>query len=175
MSADLVYFFIFTFMAVGGAFGLLGFSRPVYAAFSLLLSMAGVAGLMALMGALFLSVIQITLYAGAVLVLFVMVLMLLDQKRVSSDLTQNPLVTIIKVAVVGCGLGASLGILSFGSNILGFERNWSFPNSEVYRLAMVLFGRYLWLFVLMGFFLLVVAVASVLLARHKKRSMELRS
>ena len=73
---ETVVYYIFCAMCLGGALGVLLMPNCVNAAMSMLVSMLGIAGLMLLMEAYFLAFIMITIYAGAVLVLFVFTMML---------------------------------------------------------------------------------------------------
>jgi len=72
---------VFCAMCLGGALGVIMIRGFVNSAMSMLVSMLGVAGLMLLMRAYFLAFLMVTVYAGAVLVLFVFVVMLIGDKR----------------------------------------------------------------------------------------------
>jgi NADH-quinone oxidoreductase subunit J len=73
-----VLFFIFAALAVAGAINLLAQRHPIHSALSLVMVMASLAALYLLLGAEFVAVIQIIIYAGAIMVLFVFVIMLLN-------------------------------------------------------------------------------------------------
>jgi NADH-quinone oxidoreductase subunit J len=73
-----VLFFIFAGLAVAGAVNLLAQRHPINSALSLVVVMASLAVLYLLLGAEFVAVIQIIIYAGAIMVLFVFVIMLLN-------------------------------------------------------------------------------------------------
>ena len=75
MSENLL-FFISAFLAVGSALSVVLQTNPIYCALSLALTMISVAALFASMHAWFVAGVQLIVYAGAVMVLFVMVLML---------------------------------------------------------------------------------------------------
>jgi NADH-quinone oxidoreductase subunit J len=75
-------YYLFCAMCVGGALGVIVLRDFVNSAMSMLVSMLGVAGLMLLMNAYFPAFIMITVYAGAVMVLFVFVVMLVGDKKV---------------------------------------------------------------------------------------------
>jgi len=74
----LVLFFVFGTVAVAAAGNLLAQRHPINSALSLIVVMASLAGLFLLMGAEFLAAIQVIVYAGAIMVLFVFVIMLLN-------------------------------------------------------------------------------------------------
>ena len=78
MSAQLAVFFILAAMAVAGAVSLIVQRHPIHSALSLIVVMAALAGLYLLLEAEFIAAIQIIVYAGAIMVLFVFVIMLLN-------------------------------------------------------------------------------------------------
>ncbi len=73
-------YYLFCAMCVGGALGVLLLKDFVNSAMSMLLSMLGAAGLMLLMQAYFVAFIMITVYAGAIMVLFVFIVMLVGDE-----------------------------------------------------------------------------------------------
>ena len=75
---QLVLFFVFGTIAVAAAVNLLAQRHPINSALSLIVVMASLATLFLLMGAEFLAAIQVIVYAGAIMVLFVFVIMLLN-------------------------------------------------------------------------------------------------
>jgi NADH-quinone oxidoreductase subunit J len=76
-GADLLFYFFAT-LSVGGGL-LMVFSRhPVSAAMFMIISLVGVASLFVLLDAFFLAILQVLVYAGAVMVLFLFIIMLLD-------------------------------------------------------------------------------------------------
>ena len=74
----LVIFTVFGAIAVGGAINLLAQRHPINSALSLIVVMAALAVEYLLLGAEFISVIQVIVYAGAIMVLFIFVIMLLN-------------------------------------------------------------------------------------------------
>jgi NADH-quinone oxidoreductase subunit J len=74
----LILFLIFAAICVAGAVNLLAQKHPISSALSLIVVMAALAGLYLLLGAEFVAVIQVIIYAGAIMVLFVFVIMLLN-------------------------------------------------------------------------------------------------
>ena len=73
-----VFFFIFAAAAVGFAVNLIIQRHPVYSALSLIGVMASLASLYLMLGAEFIAAVQVIVYAGAVMVLFIFVIMLLN-------------------------------------------------------------------------------------------------
>src|SRR4051812_45217358 len=78
---DAVLFFFFATIAVAAAGNLLRESHPIYSALSLVAVMGALAGLYLLLGAEFIAVVQVIVYAGAIMVLFIFVLMLLNAEE----------------------------------------------------------------------------------------------
>ena len=74
---DLLFFF-FSSLAAGGGLLMVVSKHPVPAALFMILSLVGVASLFVLLEAFFLAILQILVYAGAVMVLFLFIIMLLD-------------------------------------------------------------------------------------------------
>jgi NADH-quinone oxidoreductase subunit J len=78
MSVQLTVFFVLAAIAVAGAVSLIVQRHPIHSALSLIVVMAALAGLYLLLEAEFIAAIQIIVYAGAIMVLFVFVIMLLN-------------------------------------------------------------------------------------------------
>jgi len=78
MNLPLIVFFFFSLLAVAGAVMLILAREPIHSALSLILVMTALATLYVLLGAEFIAAVQIIVYAGAVMVLFVFVIMLLN-------------------------------------------------------------------------------------------------
>jgi NADH-quinone oxidoreductase subunit J len=78
MTAPLAVFFVLAALAVLGAASLIWQKHPIHSALSLIVVMVSLAGLYLLMGAEFVAAVQIIVYSGAIMVLFVLVIMLLN-------------------------------------------------------------------------------------------------
>ncbi|MGA7622201.1 MAG: NADH-quinone oxidoreductase subunit J [Candidatus Acidiferrales bacterium] len=78
MSLPLIVFLVCAVIAVGGALLLILAREPIHSALSLVLVMSALAVLYLLLGAEFIAAVQIIVYAGAIMVLFVFVIMLLN-------------------------------------------------------------------------------------------------
>lgn len=103
---DVIYY-IFCAMMLGGGLGVVFARGYVNAAMSMLLSMLGVAGMMLLMKAYLLAFIMVSVYAGAVLVLFVFVVMLIGEDKDGSTIWQK-----ISLLLLWVMLGAMVGYFS---------------------------------------------------------------
>jgi NADH-quinone oxidoreductase subunit J len=81
LTPDLILFYVFAAIAVGTTFLVVVQANPVYSVLLLIGSFIGLAGLYVLLDAPFVAVIQIIVYAGAIMVLFLFVVMLLNAPR----------------------------------------------------------------------------------------------
>ncbi|MCL5946044.1 MAG: NADH-quinone oxidoreductase subunit J [Planctomycetes bacterium] len=96
-----VFFYVFSLLAIGSAVGVVGHSKPIYSALYFVLMTLAISGLFVLLLAEFMAVVLIIIYAGAILVTYVFVIMLaspsgvaaaaVDYDRVSAD----PLIAIL--------------------------------------------------------------------------------
>jgi NADH-quinone oxidoreductase subunit J len=79
MDAFLFYFFAAT--AVAGGVGVISQKNPIYSAFALVATLCSLAAIFGLLGSPFIAAVQVIVYAGAIMVLFLFVLMLLNVRR----------------------------------------------------------------------------------------------
>ena len=79
MSLPFLLFFLFALIAVAGAILLIVSREPIHSALSLILVMVSLAALYLLLGAEFIAAVQIIVYAGAIMVIFLFVIMLLNE------------------------------------------------------------------------------------------------
>ena len=108
---EYVVFFAATLMMLGGALGVVLFKNPVHAALGLVLTLFGVAVHFVAQEAHFLAAVQVIVYAGAIVVLFLFVIMLLGVDK-ANDLSiepipvQRPLAAVMAVGLVGLVVAA---------------------------------------------------------------------
>ena len=138
------------------------FSRnPVTSAMFLVLTIASLAGLFVLLSAFFLAAVQVLVYAGAVIVLFLFVIMLLDLKE---EQRRHFKKTIIALAVVAVGsLAFLLGSAIWQSS--GTPLPGPVVKGETVPLGLTLFTQYLLPFEIVSVLLLVAMVGVVLLSK----------
>ena len=77
-ALDAALFYFFAGLTVLSALGVVGQRNPTYSAFSLIVTLVSLSGIFALLGSPLIAVLQIIVYAGAIMVLFLFVLMLLN-------------------------------------------------------------------------------------------------
>jgi NADH-quinone oxidoreductase subunit J len=175
MSVELFVFVVAAAACLAGAIGVVVSRNPVHAALSLVGTLFGIAVLFVAESANFLAAVQVIVYAGAIVVLFLFVIMLLGVDR-ADDLEIEPLVG-QRVAAVFVALGilgltfaaiASTGYEATGA-VVGFDADVP----DISRLGQSLFTDYLFAFEITAVLLVIAVVGAVLLARRGRREEEI--
>ena len=170
MSVDLILFFVLALVAVAAAIGMLLSQNAVYSALFLVINFATVAVFYLLLGAPFIAMAQITVYAGAIMVLFLFVIMLLGAEKLAPGKVlpyQRPLA--IGLAVVLVSEAAYL-LLSRAQSTASIVAPTGAANTveEMRRLGMALFSDYLLPFEVTSIVLLVAMVGAIVLTIREK-------
>ena len=84
MNAEQILFILFGAVSLIGAVSVISFRHPIYSALSLVVTFFAQAGLFILLGAHFVAAVQVIVYAGAIMVLFLFVIMLLNLGTLSA-------------------------------------------------------------------------------------------
>ncbi len=162
-----ITFYIFSLVAVLSALMVISARNPVHSVLFLILSFVNASGLFVLLGAEFLAMILVVVYVGAVAVLFLFVVMMLDINFVK--LREGFLQYLPFGALLGIVLIIELGILfltrSFSENSLSkFVESPVINEVENTKLiGQVLYTDYFYLFQISGLILLVAMVGSITL------------
>ena len=155
-------------IVLGGAVGVVVTSNPVHAALSLVATLFGVAVRVVAQQANFLAAVQVIVYAGAIVVLFLFVIMLLGVDS-SEDLETDPLVGQRPVAMVlGALLAVGLVAVVVTSTITGApaaSARWDRGTDDISQIGRLLFSEQLFAFEITSLLLVVAVVGAVLLAR----------
>lgn len=170
---EAVFFYLFAFMAVAAAFMVISARNPVHSVLYLILTFFNAAALFLLTGAEFLAMILLVVYVGAVAVLFLFVVMMLDVDF--AELKQGALQYAPIGAVVGLILLAELVIVvggySFSPQLAGKIAE---PTPDIATrhntaaLGDILYTDYLFHFQIAGLVLLVAMIGAIVLTlRHK--------
>lgn len=170
MSIDLILFLILALVAIGTALGMLLSRNAVYSALFLVLNFATVGLFYLLLGAPFIAMAQITVYAGAIMVLFLFVIMLLGAESLAPGKVlpwQKPLAAGLAFVLVieAVYLLAFRGIPTGGI----FQPDASVNTVDfLQRMGLVLFNEYLLPFEVTSILLLVAMVGAIVLTRQEK-------
>ncbi len=169
MTADAILFWILTVLTLASALSVILVPNPVYSALSLALTMVGVSAVFVTLGAYFLAGVQLIVYAGAVMVLFVMVLMLFDLKNELQAFTHGKISGLLKLGSVGLLAGLIVGAVLMSGHLVQTKSpaELSAKADQTKELGKMLFSQYLFGFEALGALLLIVAVGAVALSRSK--------
>jgi len=170
MNLTLILFIVLAAVAVASAIGLLVSRNTVYAALFLVLNFATVAVFYLLLGAPFIALAQVTIYAGAIMVLFLFVIMLLGADKLPRGQVlpwQRPMAIVLAAVLL-----AEAGLLLFQR--LKLTAGLANPEASVnttqalQTLGLALFSQYLLPFEVTSVLLLVAMVGVIVLTKKEK-------
>jgi NADH-quinone oxidoreductase subunit J len=173
MILHAIFFYLFAGITVASAAMVIASRNPVHSVLFLILAFVNAAGLFVLMGAEFLAMILIVVYVGAVAVLFLFVVMMLDVDF--SELRRGVLTYLPVGGLIGAVLLAELLII-VGAWAIGPEvgkaitapipPSTAIPNTLA--LGLVLYTRYVYFFQAAGIILLVAMIGAIVLTLQHK-------
>lgn len=168
MEFKTIIFYVFATLLLGAALRVITARNPVHAVLFLVLAFFNAAGIWMLLQAEFLAIALVMVYVGAVMVLFLFVVMMLDvniERLRKGFWSYLPLGGVIALLMLG------EMILVVGGRYFGLE---NFPDQDVAEasntkaLARVLFTKYAWPFEIASLILLVAIIAAVMLTLRKR-------
>lgn len=161
--AEIFLFYFLAILTVVTAVGVVMADNPLISALYLVLSMLGVAGLFFQLQAPFAGAVQIMVYAGAVMVLFVLVLMLVDTNKEEEKFAGGNISALAKGLSVGvlAGLIAAI-VMRSPIQTRDAIHTAAYSTTEI---AKLLFTKYVLSFELLGLMLLVIPIGVVALSR----------
>jgi NADH-quinone oxidoreductase subunit J len=174
-----VIFFVFAGLVLAGAFGVILGRNPVHCALSLVITLVAVAVLFIQQDAHLLAAVQVVVYAGAIVVLFLFVIMLLGVDH--PDTLRDPLRGQRSAAIV-------LGVVLLAEVLFLAGHRWATGakapaadairggspglGNNVERVARSLFTDFLWPFEITAVLLVLAVIGSVVLARRSRQADE---
>jgi NADH:ubiquinone oxidoreductase subunit 6 (chain J) len=163
MNASLAYFLVLAAVAVAAAVSLILQRHPIHSALSLIVVMVALAGLYLLMGAEFVAAVQIIVYGGAVMVLFVFVIMLLNAgEEEHTNFSKLAAYAGIPMAVAVAGLIAAA---ITRSTLPPAQDPTALTSTK--SLSMLLFQDFVYPFELTSFLILVAILGAIVLAQRE--------
>jgi len=169
MSLDLILFLILALVAVSTALGMLLSKNAVYSALFLVLNFVTVAIFYLLLGAPFIAMSQVTVYAGAIMVLFLFVIMLLGAEKLSAEFSWKKVWLPVSLAVILVIEASYLlvtkarpagDVLAPADSVNAME--------NIRQLGDALFNQYLLPFEVTSILLLVAMVGAIVLTKKEK-------
>ncbi|MXW63058.1 MAG: NADH-quinone oxidoreductase subunit J [Acidimicrobiaceae bacterium] len=179
--SEVIVFAVAAIIVLSGAIGVVISRNPVHSALFLIQTLFGVAVLFVLQEAHFLAAVQIVVYAGAIVILFLFVIMLLgvdtaDDWSVEPIAGQRPLTVIVGAALAGFGLAlvvvasdALTGAVRSGGDGTLNERALDNGFTDIERIGRVLFSDYALSFEITAALLTVAVIGAVVLTRRQLR------
>ena len=172
-------FYLFSFVTILSALMVVSAKNPVHSVLFLILSFVNTSALFVLLGAEFLAMILIVVYVGAVAVLFLFVVMMLDINFVK--LREGFLQYLPFGSLLGIVLLIELGILFLSNNFMNNSYNnysnlpkfTDIENTKV--LGSILYTEYFYLFQISGLILLVAMIGSIVLTLRERSGVKKQS
>lgn len=158
-------FFMFAGVCIAGAVNLLMQKHPIHSALSLIVVMGALAMLYLLLGAEFVAAIQLIVYAGAIMVLFVFVIMLLNAQAEEHH-GESKVAHLLAVPVVATLAGLLIYMITTKSKTQAPVILGSFSGST-HDVALALFTRFLLPFEVTSVLILIAILGAVVLARKE--------
>lgn len=170
MTLNLIFFLILALVAIATAMGMLMSRNAVYSALFLVLNFMTVAVFYILLGAPFIAMAQVTVYAGAIMVLFLFVIMLLGAEAIAGELRFRNLLFPGALAVILVMEAAYLLVTRArpAGDVLPPEAATN-TMTNLQQLGMNLFQQYLLPFEVTSILLLVAMVGVIVLVQKDKR------
>jgi NADH-quinone oxidoreductase subunit J len=166
MTATLAVFSVLAALAVIGAVSLILQKHPIHSALSLIVVMVALAGLYLLMGAEFVAAVQIIVYGGAIMVLFVLVIMLLNA-GVEEHTSISKLAGIPGLLLVVALAGFIAATIARSTDVIQTAQQTG-DMSSTQAISKMLFRDFVYPFELTSFLILVAIMGAVLLAQREK-------
>ena len=182
MLAHTIFFYFFSIITVGSALMVIASKNTVHAVFFLILDFISVGCLFIMIGAEFLGMIMLIVYVGAVAVLFLFVVMMLnvaEQKqswfRGLKKSTHIPIGLIVSIVIL-LEVLVVVGGWKYKSNFISTESIVIDSNfSNTHQLGSVLYTDYIYLFQIAGIILLLSMVGAIVLTYRKREGVKKQS
>jgi len=163
-----LFWWVFASLAVGGGIGTVRSRNPISSLLFLVLSFFSLSAIYVLLGAHFIAAIQVIVYAGAIMVLFLFVIMLLNLGHDYRADLRNVGWTIVAFASAGlAGYGVYRSFVSTPSTLARVAEPPPPEANAVGAIAYPMFEKYVVPFELVGVLLLVAIIGAVLMAKRR--------
>jgi NADH-quinone oxidoreductase subunit J len=166
---DALFFYVFAVLVLGGGIFTITRRNAVHSAISLIVCLIGVAGLYLMQQAEFLFAVQIVLYVGGIMVLFLFVIMLvnLDDAAKQKQFNGQKWIALLCVAAVGAEIFYFMRKGADAFQVAKAPAAAVAGQGNTEQIADVLFGQYLLPFEIASVLLLVAVVGSVVMAKKR--------
>ncbi len=167
---ELIVFYFFSAMLVGAGIGVITVRNPVKAALFLVLAFFASAGIWLLLEAEFLAITLVLVYVGAVMVLFLFVVMMLDinMARLREGFIRYLPIGFLVGAVIVVQIWMVVGAENFGLDVVAAPARHAADYSNTEALGGVLYTRYVYPFEVAAMILLVAIIAAIALTTRRR-------
>ena len=160
------FFYMLSGLMVLGGLVVITRKNPVHSALALIVTLLGQAGLYLMLYAPFVAGVQIILYVGGIMVLFLFVIMLVNLERTAQEKPFN------KQWLVGFAAAAALGVMFIGIYVKGRALFPELPVApaeaeNTQRIGSMLYGNYMFAFEIASLLLLVAIIGAVVMAKKR--------
>jgi NADH-quinone oxidoreductase subunit J len=155
-------FYVFAGVAILSALAVVGQRNPTYSAFALIVTLCSLSAIFGLLGSPFIAALQVIVYAGAIMVLFLFVIMLLNVRREAHDAAEGRTLGAVAL-VLAAGLLVQVGVALYRSNLGPAVASL---DATTRRMAHVLFSApYVYAFEATSVLILAALVGAIALAK----------
>lgn len=170
-----IAFYLFAVLVIASAVMVITARNPVHSVLWLILAFFNAAGLMVLVGAEFIAMLLIIVYVGAVAVLFLFVVMMLDidVAAMRAGFIKNAPLGVVIALILLAELVLGIGAYRMGAIELGTPMTSDAPamvEGNTQAIGALLYTRYLFLFEAAGIILLVAMIGAIVLTHRPSRS-----
>ncbi|MBD58776.1 MAG: NADH:ubiquinone oxidoreductase subunit J [Citromicrobium sp.] len=170
-----IAFYLFACLVIASGVLTIMSRNPVHSVLWLILAFFNAAGLMVLLGAEFIAMLLVVVYVGAVAVLFLFVVMMLDvdMAELRAGFIRNFPLGILIALVLLCELVLGIGALSAGPLELGTATGENAPvltESNIANIGRLLYSKYIFIFEAAGLILLVAMIGAIVLTHRELKT-----
>ena len=170
MNPEQILFFLFGAVSLIGAIAVISFRHPIYSALSLIVTFFAQAGLFVLLGAHFVAAVQVIVYAGAIMVLFLFVIMLLNLGTLSVQgaigRKLKGLAIILGILFAAEGIYIAVNALN-DTAVASAESGAAAVTITTYEIGELLFSKYLLPFEVTSLILLAALIGVIVLVKRE--------
>ena len=160
------FFYLFAGIMLIGGILVITRKNPVHSALALIVTLLAQASIYLMLYAPFVAGVQIILYAGGIMVLFLFVIMLVSIERSMKERQFNSQWVVGTVAAIALG-GLFIAVYAKGKNIFPNHALSVVENNNTQRVATMLYGQYMFAFEIASLLLLVAIIGAVVMAKKR--------
>jgi len=173
MLAHAIIFYFFSFVAIASSLMVISSKNTVHAVFFLILDFVSIACLFIMLGAEFLGMITLIVYVGAVAVLFLFVVMMInvDFSELKTGFLEYMPFGLLVGLVILLELAMMIGTWKYKPDFINVKSAATTAVSNTESLGLVIYTDYIYFFQLSGFILLVAMIGAIVLTFRRKDSL----